>query len=187
MPKEILSYYLKNRDSQIRLGFQIALQCAPFLKRLKVSCVITMDACLYGTLEKIFRGMDIAWHCLSQSEGKCLVLFYRPLQMEEYLSEGKVRALLREYGYGGMDLEEMLEFSEEERAELDHKLQIASSFPGGNPEIRITYFVPDQKKDGGAWATLEGKIKRVDAYAKQVVMESGSVINIDCIVEICSI
>lgn len=109
MPKEILSYYLKNRDSQIRLGFQIALQCAPFLKRLKVSCVITMDAGLYGTLEKIFRGVDIAWHCLSQSEGKCLILFYRPLQMEEYLSEGKVRALLREYGYGGMDLEEMLD------------------------------------------------------------------------------
>ena len=96
-------------------------------------------------------------------------------------------------GYGeviretGRLTDQMLEFSEEERAELDHKLQIASSFPGGNPEIRITYFVPDQKKDGGAWATLEGKIKRVDAYAKQVVMESGSVINIDCIVEICSI
>lgn len=44
MPKEVLSYYLKNRNQRIRLGFQIALQCAPFLKGLKVSCVITMDA-----------------------------------------------------------------------------------------------------------------------------------------------
>lgn len=117
MPKEVLSYYLKNRDSQVRLGFQIALQCAPFLKRLKVACVITMDAALYGTLEKIFCGMDIAWHCLSQSDGKCLVLFCRPYQMREYVNNSEVRTLLREFGYGDMNLREMLErLSERVRA-----------------------------------------------------------------------
>ena len=85
MPKEVLSYYLKNRNQRIRLGFQIALQCAPFLKGLKVSCVITMDAELYDTLPELFFGMNIAWHRLSGSEEKCLILFYRPGQMEEML------------------------------------------------------------------------------------------------------
>ena len=41
MPAEVLSYFLKNSDRRIRLGFQVVLQCAPFLKGLKVSCVIT--------------------------------------------------------------------------------------------------------------------------------------------------
>lgn len=108
MPKEVLSYYLKNRNRRVRLGFQIALQCAPFLKGLKVSCVISMDEELYGTLAEIFRGMDISWHMLSRSEGKCLVLFYRPGQMKLYLSGMEVHALLREFGYGGMELEAML-------------------------------------------------------------------------------
>lgn len=109
MPKEVLSYYLKNRNSQVRLSFQIALQCAPFLKGLKVSCVISVDENLYGTLKEIFRGMDIAWHMASRSEGKCLVLFYRPKRMEEYLRDPKVHALLREYGYVSMELTQMLE------------------------------------------------------------------------------
>ena len=108
MPKEVLSYYLKNRNQRIRLGFQIALQCAPFLKGLKVSCVITMDAELYDTLPELFFGMNIAWHRLYGSEEKCLILFYRPGQMEEYLSGTEVHTLLREYGYGGLELEEML-------------------------------------------------------------------------------
>ena len=37
MPTEVLSYYLKNEDRKVRLGFQVILQCAPFLKGLKVS------------------------------------------------------------------------------------------------------------------------------------------------------
>lgn len=109
MPKEVLSYYLKNRNRRVRLGFQIALQCAPFLKGLKVSCVITMDECLCSTLPELFRGMDAAWHLVSRSEGRCLVLFYRPEQMKQYLSQTEVHALLREYGYGGMELDAMLE------------------------------------------------------------------------------
>lgn len=107
MPKEILSYYLKNRNQRLRLGFQIALQCAPFLKGLKVSCVITMDEELYDTLSELFCGMNISWHMLSEAEGKCLVLFYRPGQMEQYLSGTEVRAFLREYGYEDMELSEM--------------------------------------------------------------------------------
>mgnify|MGYP001624580288 CR=1 FL=1 len=95
MPAEVLSYFLKNTDRRVRLGFQIVLQCAPFLKGLKVSCVITVDASLCSGLGELFCNLDIAYHMLFCSEGKCLVLFYRP-------------KLIREYGYADMNLEEML-------------------------------------------------------------------------------
>lgn len=109
MSTEVLSHFLKNSDRKLRLGFQVALQCAPFLKGLKVSCVISMDGELYGELSELFAGMDIVYHVLSRSGGKCLVLFYRPIEMKVYLADKQVRALLGEYGYADMHVEEMLE------------------------------------------------------------------------------
>ena len=108
MSTEVLSYFLKNSDHRVRLRFQVVLQCAPFLKGLKVSCVITVDEELYGELEELFLGMDISYHLLSCSEGKCLVLFYRPDELREYLGRSQVRSLIREYGYSGRGLLEML-------------------------------------------------------------------------------
>lgn len=108
MPAEVLSYFLKNSDRRIRLGFQVALQCAPFLKRLKVSCVITLDSELYGELDALFCGMNISYHMLSESDGKCLVLFYRPEELEAYLRGPEISSLIREYGYSSRNLSETL-------------------------------------------------------------------------------
>lgn len=109
MPAEILSYFLKNNDRRVRLGFQIVLQCAPFLKGLKVSCVITVDASLCSGLDELLCNMDISYHMLFCSEGKCLVLFYRPEELEAYLGSPEVSGLIREYGYADMGLDEMLD------------------------------------------------------------------------------
>ena len=108
MPAEVLSYFLKNSDRRIRLGFQVALQCAPFLKRLKVSCVITLDSELYGELDALFCGMNISYHMLSESDGKCLVLFYRPEELEAHLRGPEISSLIREYGYCSRDLSKTL-------------------------------------------------------------------------------
>ena len=85
MPTEVISYYLKNEDRIVRLGFQVALQCAPVLKGIKISCLISMDARLCSGLPEILTGTDVKYHCLSCSQGKCLVLFYRPEELEQYL------------------------------------------------------------------------------------------------------
>ena len=61
MPTEVLSYYLKNEDRKVRLGFQVILQCAPFLKGLKVSGLISMENELYFELEEMFPG----WRLIS--------------------------------------------------------------------------------------------------------------------------
>ena len=108
MPAEVLSYFLKNRDQRLRLAFQVVLQCAPFLKGLKVSCVISLEEILYEGLAELLRDTGISYHRLSCSEGKCLVLFYRPNELERYLNSPKIRGLIREYGYVDMSLERML-------------------------------------------------------------------------------
>ena len=107
MPAEVLSYFLKNSDRRLRLTFQVVLQCAPFLKGLKVSCVISLEEVLYGELAELLRDTGIKYHRLSCLEGKCLVLFYRPAELERYLDSPKIRSLLREYGYDNMNLDGM--------------------------------------------------------------------------------
>lgn len=85
------------------------IQCAPFLKKLKVSCVISVEESLYDCLSELFDGMDIDWHMLSCTDGKCLVLFYRPGEFKQYLQEKSVREILEEYGYSQGSLGEMLD------------------------------------------------------------------------------
>lgn len=76
------------------------------------------------------------------------------------------------------------ELSEPEKAELDYKLRMACEFPGERPVISITYFVPDQKKEGGSYHSVSGKILKIDDYEMQIVLENRTRIDIDCILDI---
>ena len=51
---------------------------------------------------------EINFYKLSCSEGKCLVLFYRPRELEEYMNQPKLRELIGQYGYKESNIEEML-------------------------------------------------------------------------------
>lgn len=76
------------------------------------------------------------------------------------------------------------ELTESERAELDYKLQIACGMPGERPTVMITYFVPDQKKTGGSYLSISGKIKKLMEYDKQIILEDNTRIDIDNILNI---
>lgn len=110
MSEEVLSHYLKNEDGDIRLGFQVALQCAPFLKKLKVSCVISLKSELYQKLGHLFEGSDVEFCLLSRQAEKCLVLFYRKKELATYLNQPEIQNVIQLYGYSGMELNRMLEY-----------------------------------------------------------------------------
>ena len=55
MPAEVLSYFFKHEDMGLKLRFQIVLQCAHFLKGLKVSCGITVSSAMYDGLASVLR------------------------------------------------------------------------------------------------------------------------------------
>ena len=80
-------------------------------------------------------------------------------------------------GYGDViketarQTEERPELSEDERAALDYKLHAVLSIPGQKPEIKITYFVPDPRKSGGAFRKAAGRIRRVDEAENRIILE----------------
>ena len=76
------------------------------------------------------------------------------------------------------------DLSEDEKQELNYKIQLACARPGEKPEIVLTYFVQDEKKSGGAYHTARGKIRRIDPDAGQIILEDGLRIRLDCVVDI---
>ena len=44
---------------------------------------------------------------------------------------------------------------------------------GEHPEITVTYFLPDERKEGGEYATLTGRLKRLDPVERVLLFETG--------------
>lgn len=109
MPGEVVSYFFHHQNPRLRLGFQVVLQCAPFLKGLKVSGLISLEEELCQGLPEMFNGLDIFWKLFSGKQEKCLLFLYRMEELEEYVRRPGIRKVLSNLGYQGMDLEEMLD------------------------------------------------------------------------------
>ncbi len=75
-----------------------------------------------------------------------------------------------------------IELSEEERAELDYKQQYLSTLDA--PTVSVTYFVPDERKSGGAYVTHTGALKRIDEVERAMVFADGTRVDMDEVVGI---
>lgn len=76
------------------------------------------------------------------------------------------------------------ELDEGSKEILNDKLRIAEDRADEQPEVSITYFLPDKKKSGGAYITTKAVIKRIDEYERLVIFTDKSSIPIDDIYEI---
>jgi hypothetical protein len=82
--------------------------------------------------------------------------------------------------------EQKIELGDGAVAELNMKLNTLADMMDSRPEVAVTHFVPDEKKDGGAYVTTTGAVKRIDGYERAIVLESGEKIGIANILEIDS-
>ena len=80
----------------------------------------------------------------------------------------------------------------ETRAELDHDalealdgaLRALAAEIETRPEAELRYFVPDEKKAGGRYETLRGRVKKIDEQASLLLREDGKKIPLGDIVSI---
>lgn len=79
-----------------------------------------------------------------------------------------------------------LELDEEAKSILDTKIQIIKEKLDQRPQIEITYFVPDNKKDGGRYETVNSIIRKIDEYYNKIIMTDNTSIDINEIVDIQS-
>ena len=63
-----------------------------------------------------------------------------------------------------------VELDEYEMARVDAELQRLQELLPGRPTASITYFVPDERKNGGSYQTFTGEVKRIDAVGSVIQM-----------------
>lgn len=80
--------------------------------------------------------------------------------------------------------DEKIELGEETKAVLDRKQCYLSNMISVQPEITVTYFLPDERKSGGTYLSVTGKLKRIDEYERMMILTDGKKIPLDDIVDI---
>lgn len=78
---------------------------------------------------------------------------------------------------------EKIEPDEDSKAALDTKQQLLLDRIGEQPEVTVTYFLPDERKHGGVYVTVTGNVKKIDAYERSMIMTDGTIIPLDDILE----
>ena len=71
-----------------------------------------------------------------------------------------------------------IDISEDMREKLDLKQNFLADIIDEQPEISVTYFIPDKKKSGGAYVTLNGRLKQIDDYEQLIILTDGKKIPI---------
>lgn len=57
---------------------------------------------------------------------------------------------------------------------LNEKLKLLQAAQQAQPEVTVTYFCPDERKQGGSYRTVSGRIKKVDAVGQRLLFTDGT-------------
>ena len=76
------------------------------------------------------------------------------------------------------------ELGEYETERLNRRINEIRDGIHGNTEVIITYFKPDEKKAGGEYLNIKGRVKKIDDYDRALILTDGTVIAFDNISEI---
>lgn len=74
--------------------------------------------------------------------------------------------------------------SEEQENILSERICVIIEHIKEKPKVNITYFIPDQRKSGGAYVTTVVSVRRVDDFTRQLILADGGTIPLDDIYDI---
>ena len=77
-----------------------------------------------------------------------------------------------------------IELDDYEKMKLDEKLLILQEHIMEMPEISVTYFCPDEKKEGGKYVTETKALRKINEMERTLLMEDGMQIRIEDILEV---
>ena len=75
-----------------------------------------------------------------------------------------------------------VELEEGQREQLDQQLQRIRENLAQEPEIQVTYFLPDEKKSGGAYVTFCGRVKKIEEYGHRILFADETAIPMEYII-----
>lgn len=76
------------------------------------------------------------------------------------------------------------ELDENRLEELDQKLADLMTRIEEHPKVTITYFEPDDNKDGGEYIAYDGRLSKIDYAGKALIFEDNKIISLSDILKI---
>lgn len=80
--------------------------------------------------------------------------------------------------------ETKIELDDKTKEILNMKLNFLKNHIKDRPYVTITYFLPDHKKDGGAYVNYSGNIRVIDETQQTIIFTDRTTINIEMILDI---
>ena len=80
--------------------------------------------------------------------------------------------------------ERRMELDEDAKAELDRRQAVLLEHIAEQPEVTVTWFRPDERKEGGAYLTTTGRLKKIDALGRRLVLLDGTGIPLEDVADL---
>lgn len=84
----------------------------------------------------------------------------------------------------GRVTDEKIFLDEREKDRINRKLKVLYDAAAAHPEVKITYYEPDAKKNGGSYPETEAKVIKFDLPGKRIFLDNGLKIRFNQIVDI---
>ena len=75
--------------------------------------------------------------------------------------------------------DQKMELDEDTKADLDRRQTVLLEHISEQPEITVTWFQPDERKDGRAYLTATGRLKKLDEIQRVLVLTDRTEIPLD--------
>ena len=82
--------------------------------------------------------------------------------------------------------DQKIELTDSQLEVINEALGVLQAYIGEQPEVEITYFKPDSRKQGGAYCTSLGKVRQIDTLKQTVMFTDRTEIPVGDIVHITS-
>ena len=108
MSAETMLHFLNNCTPEEKFGFRVVTQCAPVLKGVKISNLITMKPGGWRKIRAYLKKSRIICIPLYADAEKEVLFLYRYEKLERHLKNREVREFLRSCGYESFEVASVL-------------------------------------------------------------------------------
>lgn len=108
MSIETLLSFLSNCSIEEKMGFKVVTQCAPVLKGVKVSNMVTVEPGASHLVSLYLKDSCVSCMSLYSGCGREILFLYRYKALMDYLKVPRVRQFLEQYGYLDMSVSGVL-------------------------------------------------------------------------------
>ena len=111
-----------------------------------------------------------------------------PLGRESYAAQFSPFAALT--GYEGIvaesarSTEKRIELDDDAKERISGELSFILSRPDERIRTSVTYFLPDERKEGGEYVTVAGTVESFDGIERTIRMSDGTVIRLDDVTDL---